>query len=220
MFSIILFGVFFGFIIFLFTLIACKKNGKFYFAPLVTFLSAFLITVYGLFEIGGFEGMAYGFLGAGILSVAIVGTLSLPLFAKKLNNKQLNKVDKSILVSLPLVLFTAIGLILYTNEDYWVNDKGVIKEENQTSDSFYTVTTISEGAKQLHIQLGKKYAGKEIEVKKVKTIGNTEVTLKIVDGRNRNTTPYITIGLDAIVEPLKVQTTEGDIISSNRGNDK
>ena len=78
--------------------------------------------------------------------------------------------------------------------------------------SYYNVTTISEGAKQLHIQLGEQYAGKAIEVEKVKNVGNTEVILKITDRADDTKEPYITIGLYEIVEPLQVRTTNNEII--------
>ncbi|MGM9986216.1 MAG: hypothetical protein ACI35O_03205 [Bacillaceae bacterium] len=218
MFPIIFFGLFLGIIIFFFTLIVSKKNGKLYLAPLVTFLAALLITAYGLFKVRGFEGMAYGVLGACFLSIAIVGVMLLPFFAKKINDRRLTKVDKSILVILPIIFFASIGLLIYTNEDFWVIDKGVVMENTAPSDSYYNVSTISEGAKQVHIQLGEEYVGKGIEIEKVKTVGNTEIVVKVVDGTDINKVPYITIGLDEIVEPLKVKTTDGKVIGSIRNN--
>ncbi|MFD2925271.1 hypothetical protein [Halobacillus naozhouensis] len=218
MFTIVFFGLFFGLIIFVFTLIASKKKGKFYLAPIVTFLTSLGVTAYGFIKVRGFEGMAYGFLGAGIFSVAVLGTILLPFISSKMNDKQLGKRDKGILVALPLVLFATIGLVLYTDDNYWVINEGFTpydnQEENESLDSYYRISTISEGKKQIHVSLGEKYVGKDVEVEKVKVIGNTEVTLKLVDGGKSNKTPYIQIGVDQIVEPLKVQTTEGDVIHS------
>ncbi|UOQ95197.1 hypothetical protein MUO14_09855 [Halobacillus shinanisalinarum] len=218
LFTIVLFGVFFGLIIFVFTLIASKKKGKFYLAPIVTFLTSLGVTAYGFIKIRGFEGMAYGFLGAGIFSIAVLGTIMLPFIISKINDKQLNKRDKGILVISPLILFATIGLVLYTDENYWVIGEGLTpydnQEKNQPLDSYYRVSTISEGKKQVHISLGEKYIGKEVEVENVKTIGNTEITVKMIDGDESNKIPYIQVGVDQIVEPLKVQTTEGDVIHS------
>lgn len=211
--QIIFYGFFFGLIIYVFTLIASKKNGQFYMAPLVTFIAALLITAYGLLKVGGFEGMVYGFLGVCFIVVAIVGVLILPFIAKKLNGKQLNKVDKSLLVILPIIFLATIGMIGYSEDGYWVIDKGAVIINNDQPESYYNVTTISEGAKQVHIQLGEKYAGKWIELKKVKKIGNTEVILKIVDEVDNNKQPFITIGLDEINEPLKIETTDGEEIN-------
>ena len=78
--------------------------------------------------------------------------------------------------------------------------------------SYYDVTTISEGSKQLHIQLGEQYAGKVIEVEKVSKVGNTEVIIKITDRADDTKEPNIKIGLDEIVEPLQVRTTDNEII--------
>lgn len=204
-------GVFFGLIIFVFTFIASKKNGKYYLAPIITFLLAIAITAYGLIIIGGFEGMAYGFLAAGFLIVSIAGTLLLPLLTRKEASRQFRKKDKLSLVILPIIFFAAIGLVIYSDQGYWLIDKGTksyVQEENGM-DTYYRVSTISEGKRQVTLMLGEKYSGKEIKVDSVSKWGPTEITVELTDGNNENKTPYITIGLDEIKEPLKVQTTDG-----------
>lgn len=208
MLSIFLIGIFLGTIIFSFTLIVAKKTGKMYIAPVGTLFVALFIIMYSIFKIGGFEGMGYGFLGASILIVAIIGFIVLPFLPKKMNN-ELNKVEKTLLVILPIVFFITIGALVYSNKSYWIIDQGQIEMSGQ---SYYNVTTILEGRKQLHIQLGEEYEGKAIEVEKVKKIGNTEVILKITERADDTKEPYITIGLDEIVEPLKVRTTDNEII--------
>ncbi|MGE7691659.1 YesK family protein [Lysinibacillus sp. NPDC097214] len=214
---IILVGFILGASIFLFTLIALKKTGKFYLAPIVTFLIAVLIVLYGLFKVGGFEGMGFGILGACILLAAIVGTLLLP-FMKGIKKSEFNKVDKSILLIIPVLIFAIIGWMITLNKGYWINEEGVITAGNDTP-SYYEVSTISEGMKQIHIQLGERHEGKHLEIKDVKTIGNTEITVKVVDkGDAKEGLPFIEIGLDKIVEPLVVQTTDGEIINSKSNN--
>ncbi|MGE7947461.1 YesK family protein [Lysinibacillus sp. NPDC093688] len=214
---IILVGFILGASIFLFTLIALKKTGKFYLAPIVTFLIAVLIVLYGLFKVRGFEGMGFGILGVCILIAAIVGTILLP-FMKGLKKSEFNKVDKSILLIIPVLIFAIIGWTITSNKGYWVNEEGVIEAGKDTS-SYYEVSTISEGMKQIHIQLGERYEGKHLEVKDVKTLGNTEITVKVVDkGNAKEGLPFIEIGLDKIVEPLVVQTTDGEIINSKSNN--
>ena len=208
MLSIFLIGLFLGTIIFSFTLIVVKKTGKAYIAPVVTLFVALFVIMYSIFKIGGFEGMGYGFLGATILLVAIIGFISLPFLPKKISN-ELNKVEKTLLVILPIIFFITIGALVYTDKSYWIIDQGQIE---MSGPSYYNVTTILEGRKQLHIQLGEEYEGKAIEVEKVKKIGNTEVILNITDRADDTKEPYITIGLDEIVEPLKVQTTDNEII--------
>ncbi|MEB2302603.1 YesK-like family protein [Lysinibacillus xylanilyticus] len=215
--TIVLVGFFLGASIFLFTLIALKKTGKFYLAPIVTFLIAVLTVLYGLFKVGGFEGMGYGIIGVGILTAAIGGTLLLP-FMKGIKQSEFNKVDKSILFIVPALIFAIIVWTIALDEGYWIIEEGVIEAGNDTP-SFYEVSTISEGSKQIHIQLGEKYEGKYLEVKDVKTMGNTEITVKVVDkGNAKEGLPFIEIGLDKIVEPLVVQTTDGEIINSKSTN--
>ena len=210
MLSIFLLGLFLGTIIFSFTLIAAKKFDRVYFAPAVTLFVALFVIMYSIFKIGGFEGMAYGLLGTTILIVAMIGFVLLPIFSKKMND-ELTNVDKSLLIILPVVFFVTIGALLYTNKSYWVIAQGQLEAGGP---SYYNVTTISEGKKQLHIQLGEEYAGKAIEIEKVKHISNTEVSIKITDRADDTKEPYIKIRLDKIVEPLKVRTTNNEIIHS------
>ncbi|GAB0169978.1 YesK family protein [Lysinibacillus sp. CTST325] len=210
--TISLVGFIIGACIFLFTLIAMKKTGKFYLAPIVTFLIAVFTVLYGMFKVGGFEGMGYGIIGVGILIAAIAGTLLLP-FTKGLKKSEFNKVDKSILFIVPVLIFAIIGWAITLDKGYWINEEGVIAAGNDTS-SYYEVSTISEGMKQIHIQLGEKYEGKHLEVEDVKTIGTTEITVKVVDKGKKTRLPFIKIGLEKIVEPLVVQTTDGEIINS------
>ncbi|KOS61343.1 MULTISPECIES: hypothetical protein [Lysinibacillus] len=213
---IVLVGFILGACIFLFTLIALKKTGKFYLAPIVTFLIAVLTVLYGLFKVGGFEGMGFGIIGVGILTAAIGGTSLLP-FMKGIKQSEFNKVDKSILFIVPVLIFAIIGWTITLDKGYWINEEGVIAAGNDTS-SYYEVSTISEGMKQIHIQLGEKYEGKHLEVKDVKTLGNTEITVKVGDKGKETGLPFIKIGLEKIVEPLVVQTTDGEIINSKFNN--
>ena len=206
--NIFVIGLFLGIIIFSFTLIVAKKTGKAYIAPVVTLFVALFVIVYSIFKIGGFEGMGYGFLGASISIVAIIGFIVLPFLPKKISN-ELSKVEKTLLIILPIVFFITIGALVYSNKSYWIIDEGQIEASGP---SYYYVQTISEGAKQLHIQLGEQYAGKAIEIEKVKRLGNTEVILKIIERANDTKEPYIKIGLEKIVEPLEVRTTDNEII--------
>ena len=210
MFFIILTGVLLGLIIFTFTFIAAKKNGKYYLAPIIIFLMSIAITAYGLFFVGGFEGMAYGFLAIGFLIISIIGTLLLPWIIRNKSSQPLKTRDKISLGSLPILFFLVIGLIIYSDKGYWIIDQGVTigKEEG------YRTSTILEGRKEVTLILGEEYLGKEIEVKKVSRRGPTEISVEIIEGKNKNKAPYIQIGLDEIKEPLKVQTKDGVIFDS------
>lgn len=218
MMNIILGGVLLGSIVFLFSYIASKKNGKYYLAPVVTFLVSLAITAYGFLEVRGFEGMGYGLLGAGFLIVSIVGTLLLPFLSRQKDSKLLKKKDKISLVMLPVLFFTIIGLTIYLEQEYWIIEQGVTTyvEEGRRAelDNFYEISTISEGNKQVALILGKDFVGKEIEVEKVSKRGPTEITVNIVNGDAEDKSPYITIGLDQINEPLTVQTSNGVVFES------
>jgi hypothetical protein len=215
---IVSFGFFFGVFIFLFMLILTKRSGKFYLAPIITVLAAVLVTLYGMFMVRGFEGMAYGILAVGIFLAGLGGVMVLP-FLGKVKKKPWNIFDRLGLVLLPLILFGTIGLNMYFDEGHWIIEEGAApyKEQNVEEElqSHYRISTISEGMKQVTLILGKEYIGKDIEVEKVRKWGSTEITVKMVESeKNKDRIPYIMIGLDEIKEPLKVQTTDGTVIPS------
>ncbi|WP_077604947.1 YesK family protein [Oceanobacillus sojae] len=212
--NILLMGIFFGIIVFLFTFIASKKSGKYYTAPIVTFLFSLAIVAYSVIIVGGFEGMGIGVLGVGFLIVSIAGTLLMPLLTKRNFARSFTRKDTWTLILLPILLFAVIGLSIYLEDNYWVIDDGetdIVEGE----DSYYEVSTILEGRKQVSLKLGEEYAGKTVEVEKVSKWGATEVTVKIVDGESNGKTGYIHIGLDEITEPLTVQTTDGVVFESD-----
>ncbi|MGM0904436.1 MAG: hypothetical protein ACQEXB_25475 [Bacillota bacterium] len=214
---IVSFGFFFGVIAFLFTIILTKRSGRFYLAPITTVLAAVLVTAYGMFIVGGFEGMAYGILAVGIFLAGLGGVMVLP-FLGKMKKKPLSIFDKVGLVLLPLILFGTISLNFYLDEGYWIIEEGAApyKEKNAKEElqSHYRISTISEGMKQVTLIFGKEYVGKDIEVEKVSKWGSTEITVKMIESENKDEIPYIMIGLDEIKEPLKVQTTDGTVIPS------
>lgn len=204
-FLMMLTGMFLGSVVFTFTFISAKRNGKWHLAPIITFLMALGITAYGLFFVGGFEGMAYGFLALGFLIVSIIGTLLLPLLIGKNPSQQLKKRDKISLAILPILFFLTIGLIIYSDKGYWIIDQGFTNGEQQG----YLTSTIMEGRIEVVLMLGEEYLGKDIEVKKVNQRGPTEITVEIIEGDHQNQAPFVKIGLDEINEPLKIQTTDG-----------
>lgn len=207
-------GAFLGFIMFTFTFIASKKNGKYYLAPIVTFLMSIAITTYGLFFVGGFEGMAYGILAAEFLLISIIGTLLLPLLTRKKASGQLNQVDKISLAILPLLFFLTIGAVVYFDKGYWLIQEGVTNGEVQG----YKTSTGMEGVEEISLILGKDFVGKKIEVKKVSRSGPTIITVKITEDGDTTMSPYITIGLDEIKDPLQIQTTDGVIFEPIMAN--
>ncbi|KHF38128.1 hypothetical protein [Halalkalibacter okhensis] len=216
MISILLVGIILGILIFVFTFTATKRTGRFYLAPIVTFLIAFFIVLYGIVKMSGFEVMGFWFLAAGICIVAIIGTIAL-LFMKGMKKSNFNKVDKSILVLIPVIIFSFIAFTLSSNHSYWIIDEGMIMSEEETP-TYYQVSTISEGKKQIYVQLGEEFVGKVIKINDIKTLGNTEITLDIIEDGKQERLPFIRIGIDEVVEPLVIQTSDGQVIKPKEDN--
>ncbi|WP_052344313.1 YesK family protein [Bacillus ndiopicus] len=211
--TILLFlGFSYGILIFLFTLIVAKKIGKIYIASIITAIIGVFIVVYSIFKIGGFEGMGYGILGLCIFGVAILGGLLTPFIAKSMNNKPFNKLDKIVLIVVPILLFAVTGGTIATTQNYWEMNKGYLDVKDSYPHSYYTIAGISEGSKKIHIRLGEEYKGKKLQIQSVKKFGNTEVIVNIIEGENPDKVPYIEIGMTKIVEPLVVKTADGEII--------
>lgn len=201
-------GLFLGILFFAFVFIASKRSGKYYLAPVITFLFSGMIVAYSLFFVGGFEGMGYLFLAAGFFIVSILGTLFLPSLIRKIESKHLNKRDKISLLLLPIIFFATIGISIFSQDGYWIIEQASAAPVETEG---YRVSTISEGSKAITLLLGEKYLGKEVEVESVSRWGSTEIILKFVDGGDDDKVPFIQIGLNEINESLKIQTTDGKV---------
>lgn len=201
-----LIGLVLGMIFYAFIFIVSKRSGKYYLAPLITFLFSGVIVAYSLFLVGGFEGMGYLFLAVGFFIVSILGTLFLPLLIRKNESQQLNKKDKISLVVLPAIFFATIVITILSEDAYWIIEQASVAPAETEG---YRISTISEGSKAITLLLGEKYLGQEIEIEKVSKFGSTEIILKFVDGGENDKVPFIEIGLYEINEPLKVLTTDG-----------
>lgn len=216
--SIIFGGMLLGTIVFIFSFIACKKAEKYHIAPIVTFLFAVAVIGYGYFAVGGFDGMGYGLIGSGFLIISIIGTIFLPVFIQQFGSKPFKKQDRLLLVVLPVLFFGLIGMKLYFEPVYWVIEQGGItySEDGRRAglESYYNVSTIAEGKKEVTLILGQEFLGSRIEVEKVNKRGPTNIIVKILEGGSGNKTPYIIIGLDEIKEPLTVKTSDGVIFKA------
>lgn len=178
-------------------------------APVITLILFIAISAYGFFVVGGFEGFGYAIIGFGFLIVGVAGTLLLPWLARRSKVKGFGINDKLILIILPILFFAIIGSAFYFDQEYWIIDEG---ENSYMGETYYEVTTISEGRKQVTLVLGKEYSGKNVEVDNVSRWESTEITIKITDEGMEDKTPYIWIGLDEIKDPLTIQTTDGVVI--------
>lgn len=216
LFLIMPFGLLCGFLLFLFTFTASKRSGKYYMAPLVTFFAAGAITMFGLIFVGGFEGMSYGMLGFGFLVAAIIGTILLPIKLRKDGGKRaFSNKDKWSLFLIPLILIVLVGSLVYFNEEHWIIEEGTRASNGQVSEG-YATSTIAEGRKMVSLSLGEKYVGKTIRVEKVKQRGATTIVIEIKDDGKPGEVPYIKIGVDEIVNPLTIETTDGVVIGPGR----
>lgn len=105
----IIYGFVLGIILFSFIFITTKRNGNYYLAPVITFLTAIALTFISLIFIGGFEGMGYGLLAGGILLSSVVGTMILPVMIKKTEKSELTKKDQTLLIVLPIIFMLIIA---------------------------------------------------------------------------------------------------------------
>lgn len=123
---IMLVGLFLGILFFAFVFIASKWSGKYYLAPVITFLFSGMIVVYSLFLVGGFEGMGYLFLAVGFLIVSIVGTLLLPLLIPKIKSQPINKKIKSVYCFYLLYFLQQLGYLYFHKMDIGLLNRQVL----------------------------------------------------------------------------------------------
>jgi len=217
MYLIILFGLFAGIVIFVFTFILSRRNGAFHLASLYTFYAALAVLLFGLFVVGGFEAIGYILLSACILVIAILGKLAMPLFKSRFAaKKQFSRPDITALILLPILLFGVIGAAIYFQDNSWVIDRGTMTLSMAEADGLppgtFEVVTISEGAKEVYIKLDKTYDGQIISLDHILMFGSTKITLKTEKTGSPGEIPYVKIGLPKIKEPLQVQLKNGEIL--------
>lgn len=215
MYSILAVGLILGLLIFSFFFIIAKFNNRYYLAPLMTFITAFIIVLYSYFFIRGFEGMGYIFLAMGILVVSILGAIAIPSLTKSARQTRFTRGDKIGLFVIPVIFFTIVLVPGLNESDYWIIEQGQMTVQNNT-ENHYSVSTISEGNKEIFVRLGEKYAGQKIEVEEINQTNGTEVILNMTQNQSDlHKSPFIYIGLDEIEEPLNVRTTAGEKIHSS-----
>nr|WP_275584401.1 YesK family protein [Pullulanibacillus pueri] len=207
----------YGTMAFLMSYILTKKSGKRFYAPLVTFIVGGLLLWYSIFIVGGFEGMGYGLVSLGILAVAVFSVVPLAILGKFYTAKQnhYSRIDKVFLGVLPVIFIAGLLFLHHLDDNYWVIDQGAVAvAKSELNQSGYSLSTIGEGKKSLTLTLGKEYRGKKISIEKVKQWRSTTVIVKLTEGGELEKTPFITVGLDEIKEPLTVKTTDGKIFSA------
>ncbi len=163
--------------------------------------------------IGGFEGMPFGVLALGIITISI--------FMAFIGESSLWKLS----ISTFIVLFVlSYGAVMYFNQvDYWIVKKSHYNSapdirsymnELQQNPSIqgYTTFTISEGDKGVVLSLGGQMAGNNIEVLDVTEYGNTtEIKVRTFYNKSPEQNPVVMIGLDRIQPEVVIMDTNGTI---------
>lgn len=180
---------------------------------LVVLIIGVLILLGSLTIIGGFEGMPYGVLSIGILTVSIL----LVFFGKKLIGRRF--------VYTFVILFVAVSIsVINLNKvDYWIvkkthynslDDIRAYTEQLQkdTTIQGYETFTISEGNKGVVLSLGEQMAGNNIEVLEVKESGETtEIKIRTFYNQSLEPNPVIMIGLSRLQPEIIIMDTDGTI---------
>ena len=173
-----------------------------------------LLLIWSIAFIGGWDGIPFGFMAAGIgaTSIFLALTIHIPLIKR---------------IGL-IVLAGWSGILLVTpllsgETSYWVLDKQGVDEYTDSSlsseyDSLqrnasvrgYSVQTISEGNPAIVLSLGEEMKGANLEVVSVEN-ENDRTTIMVRSFSNGSTeaNPTIMIGLDELKEEIIVTDTDG-----------
>ena len=180
---------------------------------LVIFIIGILFLFGSLTMIGGFEGMPYGLLSLGILTVSIL----LALFGNNINGRRF--------VYLFIILFVAgyTSVVNLNKVDYWIvkkshyqaiDDVGLYTQQLQKDPTIqgYETFAISEGNKGVVLSLGEQMAGNSIEVLDVIERGKTtEIKIRTFYNQSIEPNPVIMIGLNRLQPEVIIIDTDGTI---------
>ncbi|MEI2405732.1 hypothetical protein [Niallia taxi] len=163
--------------------------------------------------IGGFEGMPFGVMSAGIILMAIVFFLI----------GKIGFLRKTVILGVVVYALIYAAYIDYNQVNYWIDDKTVQDQdgnilahlhniETDTSIKGFKVFTIMEGQKEIALSLGEKMAGNRIEVTDVENKeGQTEVHIRTTYNQSEEKNPYILVGLDNEESEIVVIDTDGTV---------
>jgi hypothetical protein len=178
---------------------------------LVVFILGAICLLGSLTIIGGFEGMPYGVLSLGIITVSIL----MAFLGKNLIWK------KSVYTVIILFVVLFVSFDSLNKVDYWVGKKRNYGDDvylytqhiqKDTTIRGYNTFTISEGNKGIVLSLGNKMADNNIEVLDVKEQGSTTV-IKIRTFYNQSTekNPWIMIGFNRLKSNIVIMDTDGTL---------
>ncbi|MFF2291126.1 YesK family protein [Peribacillus butanolivorans] len=177
---------------------------------LFLFSLGILIFVFSISVIGGFEGMPYGVLSLGVLTLAV-----LYFFLKRF------AIGKKILfIGVPLIIAVHIFIGFINQVDYRVVDKErlsdddtkhyIEKIEKDTSIVGYKKFKGGEGEDFLLLSMGGERKGNTIEVLEVKEDSEkTIICIRTSYNKNPEPNPYIYIALTRIKSKVVILDTDG-----------
>lgn len=173
-----------------------------------------LLLLVSIAYIGGWDGIPFGFMAAGVvaISVYLALTIHLPLIKR-----------------VGLIIFAGWSVILLVtpllNDDtsYWVLDKLGVDEytdsslaseynslQRDASVRGYSVHTISEGKPAIVLSLGEEMKGSNLEVVSVEAENNrTTIMVRSFSNGSTEANPTIMIGLDELKDEVIVTDTDG-----------
>lgn len=177
---------------------------------LLLFSIGILILVFSLFVIGGFEGMPYGVLSLGVMTLAILYFF--------LNRYPLGR--KILFIGVPLIMALHILFVFINQVDYRVVDKErltddetgnyIEKIEKDTSIVGYKKFKGGEGEDFLLISMGGERKGNTIEVLEVNEDSEkTIIRIRTSFNKNPEPNPYIAVALTRIKSKVVILDTDG-----------
>lgn len=190
-----------------------SKNLKTWHRSLVVFILGVLILLGSIILVGGFEGMGYGVISLGILTIAFL----LRIFPTSILWK------KSIYTVVILAILSNIALGYLNKLNFWVVKKSdysyvnsvdsyINKIQNEPSIQGYKIFTIFEGNPGVVLSLGEKMAGNNIEVLDVEESGDTtHIKIRTFQNKSSEKNPVIVIGLDRLQSEILITDTDGTV---------
>lgn len=213
MFSILfLIGLLIGSVSYVITYIYGKEISNVKRSIAVTVVGVISLIV-SMVVIGGFEGMPFGVMSAGIILMAIVFFLIGKIVFLR----------KTVILGVVVYALIYAAYIDYNQVNYWIDDKTVQDQdgnilahlhniETDTSIKGFKVFTVMEGQKEIALSLGEKMAGNRIEVTDVENKeGQTEVHIRTTYNQSEEKNPYILVGLDNEESEIVVIDTDGTV---------
>lgn len=177
---------------------------------LLLLLLGILIFAFSLFVIGGFEGMPYGVLSLGVLTLPV-----LYFFLKRFAlGKKVLFIGVPLIIAVHIVIgFINIRLHFVIYQSFFVHDSIVHlidKIENDTSIVGYKKFKGYEGEDFLLISMGGERKGNTIEVLEVKENSDTTIIhIRTSYNQNPEPNPYIAVALTRIKSKVVILETDG-----------